>query len=65
MKYYERLKNIRIDQDKSQSEVAKELKTTQQQIYKYENGIQSMTIERLIEFCKLYQVSADYILGIK
>ena len=65
MKYYEKLKSIRIDQDRSQSSVAKEIGTTQQQIYKYENGIQSMTIERLIDLCKLYKVSADEVLGLK
>ena len=65
MEYYEKLKGIREDLDLTQSEVARYLKTTQQQIYKYEAGKQEMTISKFKELCKLYRVSADYILGLK
>lgn len=65
MEYHNRLKNARIDKDLSQREVAEKIGTTQQQIYKYENGLQKMTIERLKQFCELYEISADYILGMK
>lgn len=64
MKYYERLKQIREDNERTQKEVAEYLKTTRQQIGKYEKGEQQMTVERLKEFCEYYQVSADYILGL-
>ena len=64
MEYYEKLKAIREDQDKTQQEVAEAFHTTRQQIGKYENGSQSMTIKRLKEFCRFYKVSADYILGL-
>lgn len=64
MEYYERLKAVREDQDKTQQQVADALNTTRQQIGKYESGCQSMTIGRLKEFCRLYKVSADYILGL-
>lgn len=64
MEYYEKLKSIREDQDKTQQEVADALNTTRQQIGKYENGSQSMTIGRLKEFCQFYKVSSDYILGL-
>lgn len=65
MKYYERLKNIREDLDLTQTKVAKYLGTTQQQIHRYENGEQDMTVTRFKEICELYKVSADYILEIK
>lgn len=64
MKYYERLKQVREDKEKTQKEIAEYLKTTRQQIGKYENGEQQMTVERLKEFCEYYGVSADYILGL-
>ena len=64
MEYYERLKAIREDQDKTQREVAEALNTTRQQIGKYESGSQAMTIGRLKELCQFYQVSADYVLGL-
>ncbi|MCI8475330.1 MAG: helix-turn-helix transcriptional regulator [Oscillospiraceae bacterium] len=64
MEYYEKLKAIREDQDMTQQEVAEALRTTRQQISKYENGTQLMTIGRLRELCRLYKVSSDYILGL-
>ena len=64
MEYYEKLKAIREGQDMTQQEVAEALRTTRQQISKYENGTQLMTIGRLRELCRLYKVSSDYILGL-
>ena len=64
MQYYDRLKALRDDKDLSQVEVASILKTTQQQVYKYEKGIQEMTVGRLKILCEFYGVSADYILGL-
>ena len=64
MEYYERIKNLRIDADKSQQEIANILKTSQSYYAKYENGHRPLPIERLRELCILYNVSADYILGL-
>lgn len=64
MEIHERLKAIREDRDESQGEIAKVIGTTQQQIYKYEKGLQEMTISRLKTLCEYYQVSADNILGL-
>lgn len=64
MQYYERLKEAREDNDLTQKEVATLTGTTQQQLYKYENGIQDMTVPKLKKLCELYGVSADYILGL-
>lgn len=64
MEYYEKLKAVREDKDITQKEIASELKTTQQQIYKYESGIQEMTVSKLRALCLYYHVSADYILGL-
>lgn len=64
MEYYDRIKNLRIDADKSQKEIADILKTSQSYYAKYENGHRPLPIDRLRELCILYNVSADYILGL-
>ena len=64
MEIHERLKALREDRDLTQEEVAKALKTTRAQIWKYENKRQDMTAQRLKEFCDYYGVSSDYILGL-
>lgn len=64
MQIHERLKATRIDKDITQEEIARELQTTRQQIYKCEAGVQEMTISKLKALCLYYHVSADYILGL-
>lgn len=64
MEYYERIKNLRIDADLTQAQVADILKTGQSYYAKYENGHRALPIDRLRDLCILYNVSADYILGI-
>ena len=64
MEVHERLRALREDQDLTQKDVAQILGTTQQQICKYESGLQEMTVGRLAKLCKFYGVSADYILGL-
>ena len=62
--YWERLRELREDNDIKQSEIAKLLGTTQQVYSRYENGINEIPVHHIITLCKFYQVSADYILGI-
>lgn len=64
MDYGSRFKEAREDTDLSQTAVANIIGTTQQQIYKYEKNLQEMTGTRIKELCILYNVSADYILGL-
>lgn len=64
MQISERIKQMREDKDLTQTEIATILGTTQQQIYKYEKGIQEMTVGRLRTLCEFYGVSADYIPGL-
>lgn len=64
MEYYERIKNLRIDSDKKQKDLAEYLKTGQSYYAKYENGKRPLPIDRLRELCLYYHVSADYILGL-
>lgn len=64
MQYHEVLKNLRIDHDKSQAEIAALLGTTQAYYCQYESGKHPLPIHHLITLCQYYHVSADYILGL-
>ena len=64
MQYYERIKNLRIDHDKSQAEIAELLNISQTYYSKYELGKHPLPIHHLITLCQYYHVSADYILGL-
>lgn len=55
--------DLRIDNDLFQSDVAKILGISQQYYSEYEKGKRELPIRHLIKLCKLYNVSADYILG--
>lgn len=63
-KYFEVIKELREDNDLTQQEIADILGTTQQVYSRYEKGINEMPIRHLVELCKFYNVSADYILGL-
>ncbi len=59
-----RIREIREDRDFSQSQIAKVIKTTQQQYSKIETGRSDISGEKLVLLCKFYNLSADYILGL-
>lgn len=59
-----RLKDIREDRDLKQTDIAKILGTTRQQISKWENGIQLMGIDKYIILAEFYNISIDYLCGI-
>lgn len=60
--YVDVIRELREDNDLTQSEIAKILGTTQQVYSRYENGENELPIRHLISLCKFYNVSADYIL---
>lgn len=62
--YAQRIRDLRIDHDKSQAQIAAVLGTTKNQVGKYERGEQEMPIKHLLTLCNYYEVSADYILGL-
>lgn len=64
MRYNEILRNLRIDHEKSQAEIAALLNTTQSYYSRYELGNHPLPINHLITLCNYYHVSADYILGL-
>jgi len=59
-----RIRDLREDRDLSQAEIAKVIKTTQQQYSKMEIGKADISGEKLILLAEFYNVSVDYILGL-
>ncbi len=64
-KYNKIIRELREDHDLKQKDIAKLLGTTQQVYSRYENGENEIPIRHIITLCKFYNVSADYILGLK
>ena len=67
MKYeilpYERIRNLRIDKDLTQKEVAQILGIKQNTYSQYEIGALKYPVEALIKLAKHYNTSIDYLLG--
>lgn len=59
-----RIRDLREDRDLSQADIAKVLKTTQQQYSKIETGKADISGEKLRLLAEFYNISADYILGL-
>ena len=64
MNYTERIRALREDCDKSQSEIAALLKVGQRTYCDYELGKTRIPVDSLIILAKLYNVSMDYICGL-
>ena len=64
MNYAERIRELREDNDKTQSEIAKLLKVGQRTYCDYELGKTRIPVDSLIILAKLYNVSMDYICGL-
>lgn len=61
----EKIKDLRIQFGYSQQFVADYLKIDRSNYSKYELGKLVVSLEMLKQFCLLYGVSADYLLGLK
>lgn len=64
MSYYPRIRDLREDSDKKQTELAEYLGTTAQYYGLYEKGANEISFERAILLAKYYNVSLDYIAGL-
>lgn len=61
----EKIKNLRNDKDRTQAKIATEIGTTKNQIGKYERNEKEMSVPVLKKFCKLYNISANYLLDLR
>ena len=57
-----RIRDLREDMDLNQTKLGKEVNMTQRKI---ENGTYEPSIDDIISFCKFFNVSSDYLLGLK
>ncbi len=62
---YKRIRDLREDKDLSQSQIAGILNISQSTYSRYESGYLDVPSEVLIALSKFYNVSVDYILGLK
>ena len=63
--YVKRIRDLRIDHDKTQQQIATVLGTSQTMYARYERGANELPLRHLVTLCLYYKVSADYILGIE
>ena len=63
--YQKRIRDLREDADRTQTEIAAVLGTSQTMYARYERGANELPIRHLIRLARYYHVSADYILGLK
>lgn len=63
MDYIDRITSLREDNDYKQKDIAEILGIKQSAYSKYEKRRTKIQVEDLIKLCKLYNVSADYVLG--
>lgn len=60
---YQRIQDLREDNDKTQSEVANYLHISQRAYSHYENGTRSIPTEILIELANYFDTTIDYLVG--
>lgn len=63
MPLYRRIKDLREDADRTQTDLAAYLGTTAQYYGKYEKGERELPFSRAIELADYYDVSLDYLAG--
>ena len=64
MQFYQRLRDLREDNDKNQTEIAELLGMQQTQYSRYERGDRELPMHHFVKLAKYYNVSLDYIAGL-
>lgn len=59
------IRELREDHDYKQKEVAAVLGIDQRVYSRYETGVSAMPVHHLIRLCEFYEVSMDYIVGLR
>ena len=62
--HFQRLEDLRIDSDKTQTEIAEYLGCQREVYRRYEKGTRQIPIDFLIKLALLYDVSIDYLVGL-
>ncbi|MBR5818233.1 MAG: helix-turn-helix transcriptional regulator [Clostridia bacterium] len=61
---YQRLRDLREDGDKTQTDIAGLLGVSRQQYGRWETGAQEIPLHHAVTLAKYYGISMDYICGI-
>lgn len=64
MKFSERLKGIRKENGMTQKDVYERLGISPNGYASYEQGRTEPNVETIVQLCKIFEVSADYLLGL-
>ncbi len=64
MYIYQRLRDIREDNDKNQETIALVLNISKQQYHLYESGKRELPMHHFITLARYYNVSLDYLVGV-
>lgn len=64
MEHYQRIRNLREDNDLTQKEIAALLETTPQQYSLWERGDREIPLHHFVRLAKYYHVSLDYLAGL-
>ena len=62
--YYQRLRDVREDADKNQTEIAKVLGILQTEYSRYERGKRELPMHHFITLARYYNISLDYLAGL-
>ena len=62
--YMKRIRDLREDNDLTQTEKAEYLGTSQTMYARYERGANKIPVRHIIKLSKYYGVSTDYLLGL-
>ena len=63
--FAERLKELRLEKDLKQAELAKEVDISLSIISMYENGLRKPGMDAIIALSNYFNVSTDYLLGLE
>ena len=61
----EKLRELRLEKGVTQKEVARALNISKSAYANYEQGVREPSYSVLINICKYFKVSADYLLGLE
>ena len=65
LSFGEKIKNLREDKNLTQAELGKALNMTQRKISYMEHGQYEPSLGDIVSICKFFNVSSDYLLGLK
>ena len=65
LSFGEKIRSLREDMELNQTQLGQALNMTQRKISYIECGKYEPSIEDIIAFCRVFNVSADFLLGIK